>query len=104
MYKRQALLLPTVCRTDLHKIGLRGNGLRHVRREFCVVATGISALIALFAEVVAEKQFVVAGSFGAVGATNRCGDKLRVALVKGRIFQDEQYLSLIHICGLPSIL
>jgi hypothetical protein len=51
-------------------------------------------LIALFAEVVAEKQFVVAGSFGAVGATTRRGDKLRVALVKGRIFQDEQYIRL----------
>ena len=65
-----------------------------MRREFCVVAAGIGALVALLAEVVAEKQFVVAGALGAVGATARRGDKLRVALVEGRIFQDEQYICL----------
>jgi hypothetical protein len=65
-----------------------------VRREFCVVAAGIGALVALLAEVVAEKQLVVAGALGAVGATARRGNKLRVALVEGRVFQDEQYIRL----------
>jgi hypothetical protein len=51
-------------------------------------------LVALLAEVVAEKQFVVAGALGAVGASARRGDKLRVALVEGRIFQDEQNIRL----------
>ena len=91
---RAAFLLSAVGRADLDKVGLGGNGLRHVRREFCVVAAGIGALVALLAEVVAEKQFVVAGALGAVGATARRGDKLRVALVEGRIFQDEQNIRL----------
>ena len=89
-----AFLLPAVCRADLHKVGLGGDGLRNVCREFCVVAAGIGALVALLAEVVAEKQFVVAGALGAVGATARRGDKLRVALVEWRVFQDEQYIRL----------
>ena len=51
-------------------------------------------MVALLAEVVAEKQLVVAGALGAVGATARRGNKLRVALVEWRIFQDEQYIRL----------
>ena len=36
----------------------------------------------------------MAGALGAVGATPRRWNKLRVALVEGRIFQDEQYIRL----------
>jgi hypothetical protein len=48
----------------------------------------------LLAEVVTEKQLVVAGALGAVGATAHCGDKLRVAFIKRRVFQDEQNIGL----------
>jgi hypothetical protein len=36
----------------------------------------------------------VPGTLGAVSATAHCGDKLRVALVKGRVFQNEQNMRL----------
>jgi hypothetical protein len=55
---------------------------------------GIGAAVALLTEVVAKKQLVVAGALGAVGATANSGDKLRVAFIKRRIFQDEQYICL----------
>jgi hypothetical protein len=56
--------------------------------------SGIGTFVALLAEVVAEKQLVVAGALGAVGATARRGNKLRVALIEGCVFQDEQYIRL----------
>ena len=35
-----AFLLPAVCRADLHKVGLGGNGLRHVRRRVLRCSSG----------------------------------------------------------------
>ena len=66
----------------------------HQLRDAGINADTLQGLVALLAEVVAEKQFVVAGALGAVGATARRGDKLHVALVEGRTFQDEQYIRL----------
>ena len=89
---RAAFLLRPVGRADLHKLGFGGNGLCHVRREFGLIAAGIGATVALLSKVVAEQQFVVSGALGAVGATARRGNKLRIALVKGRVFQDKQHV------------
>jgi hypothetical protein len=63
-----------------------------MRCEFRLVAFGINAAVPLLSKVVREKQFVVPGAFGAVGATARRGNQLRVALVKGRVFQDKQHV------------
>jgi len=75
---------------DLHKLRFGGNGLCHVCRNFRLVVLRINAPVALPAEVIAKQEFVVSGSLRAVGATARRGHKLRVALVKGRVFQDKQ--------------
>lgn len=80
---RTAFLLRTVGRADLHDLWFGGNGLCHTRREFGLVATGIGAPVALPAEVIPEQELVMPGTLGAVGATARRGDKLRIALVEG---------------------
>jgi hypothetical protein len=48
----------------------------------------------VLAKVIAEKQFVVPGALGAVGATARRGHKLRIALIEWRVFQNEQHVRL----------
>ena len=57
-----------------------------------MIAVGVNAAVALLSKVVTEKQFVVSGALGAVGATARRGHKLRIALVKGRVFQNKQHV------------
>jgi hypothetical protein len=41
-----------------------------------------------------KQKNIVSGALGAFGATAHCGDKLRVAFIKGCVFQDEQYICL----------
>ena len=99
---RAAFLLCAVGRADLYQLRLRGDGLGDVRRDLGLIAAGVGAAVALPAEVIAEQQLVVSCPLGAVGATARGGNKLRIALVEGRIFQDEQDVrcqSRIAGCG-----
>jgi hypothetical protein len=46
----------------------------------------------MFSEVITEQELVVSGVFRAIGATDRRAHKLRIALVKGRVFQNKQYI------------
>jgi hypothetical protein len=55
-------------------------------------SSGVGTTVALSAEVVTKQQLVMPGAFGAVGTTARRGHKLRVALVKGRVFQNKQHI------------
>ena len=63
-----------------------------MRRYFRLVAFGVNALVPVFSKVVREKQLVVAGAFGAVGAIARRGYKLRIALIERRVFQNKQHI------------
>ena len=99
---RAAFFLCAVGGADLHQLRFRGDGLGDVRRDLGLIAGGVGAAVALPSEVIAKQQLVVACPLGAIGTTASGGDKLRVALVERRIFQDEQDIrcqSRIAGCG-----
>jgi len=91
---RAAFLLSPVGGADLHQFRLRGDRLRDVSRDLCLIAGGVGASVALPAEVIAKEQFVVPRPFRAVGTTTSGVNKLRVALVEWRIFQDQQDIAV----------
>ncbi len=97
---RAAFLLRPVGGADLDKLRLGCNHLCHVRCHLRLIAGGIGASVALPSEVVAEQQLVVSGALRAVAATARCRNKLSIALVKGRVFQDKQDVVSIQNCRL----
>jgi len=87
---RTAFFLSTVGRADLHQFRLRRYGLSDVSRDLRLIAVGVGASVALPAEVIAKQQLVMPRPLGAVGATSRRGNKLRIPLVERSILEDEQ--------------
>ena len=91
---RAAFFLSTVGGADLHELRLRCYGLRDVSRNLRLIAIGVGASVALPSGVIAKQQFVVSCPFRAVGTTASSGNKLRVAFVERRIFQDQQNIAV----------
>jgi hypothetical protein len=67
---------------------LRGDLLGDVSLHFRLMAARISASI-LLAEV-GKQELVVARPLGAIDTTSGDGDKMSVAFVEGRVFEEEQ--------------
>ena len=94
--------LPSFCsavgRADLHQLRLRGDGLGDVRLDLGLIAVRVGAG-ALLAEV---GKTAACCALSAWGNRRNCqrGNKLRIALVERRIFEDEQDLLSIQNCRL----
>jgi hypothetical protein len=58
------------------------------------ITTGVGALVAMLAEVIAKQQLVVACPLGTIGATASGGNKLRVPLIERRVFQHQQDIGI----------
>ena len=87
-----AFLLLAVGRTDLHELGFRRNGFGNMRIDLRVVAGRVGASV-LLADV-RKQELVMPCPFGAIHAASRCWHKLRVPLVEGSMFEDEEDVAL----------
>ena len=89
--RRAAFLLLAVGRADLHELGFRRNGLGNMGIDLRVVAVWVGASVLPY---VRKQELVMPCPLGAVHATPRCRDKLRVPLVEGSEFEDEEDVAL----------
>src|SRR6185312_12384636 len=89
--RRAAFLLLTVCRADLHELGLRRNGLGNMGIDLRVVAVWVGASVLPY---VGKQELVMPRPLRALHATPRRWHKLCVPLVERRKFEDEQDIRL----------
>ena len=88
-----AFRLLLVCRADLDKLRLGGNLGLYVRVQLGGVAIRVGASIRIAADI-GKEQFVVSGALGAIDAASGGGNKLRVAFVERRLFQEQEDVML----------
>ena len=88
-----AFLLLAVGRADLHKLRLRGDGLGDVRIDLGLIAGWVGAASCL-PRSSPNSSLLCPVRLGQSTQLPAVGDKLRVALVERRIFQDEQDVAL----------
>ncbi len=55
-----------------------------------------------FAAHIGKEQFVVSGALGAIDAASGGGNKLRVALVERRLFQEQENVMLNPLLQVPN--
>ena len=83
-----AFRLLLVGRADLDKLRFGGNLGLNVRVELRGIAGRVGASV--HCRYVGKQELVVSGALGAFDAASGGGNKLRVAFVERRLFQDEQ--------------
>jgi hypothetical protein len=89
-----------VCRADLDKFRLGRNLGFHVRVKLGRIAIRVGASIGIRAHV-GKEEFVVSGTFGALDAASGGWDKLRVAFVEWRLFQEQENVMLNPLLQMP---
>src|SRR6185312_7879470 len=89
--RRAAFLLLPVGRADLHELGFRRNGLGNMGIDLRVIAVWVGASVLPY---IRKQELVMPCPLGAVHATPRRWDKLRVPLVEGSEFEDEENVAL----------
>ena len=96
-----AFRLLLVCGADLDKLGFGGDLCLYVCVQFGRVAVRIGASVGIPADI-GEKQFVVSCALGAIDAASGGGNKLRVAFVEGRLFQEQENVMLNPLLQVPN--
>jgi hypothetical protein len=96
-----AFRLLLVCRADLDKLRLGRNLGLYVRVQFGGIAIRVGASIRIPAHI-GKEQLVVSGALRAIDAASGGGDKLRVAFVEWRLFQEQKDVMLYPLLQVPN--
>ena len=79
----------------------RGNLGFYVRVQLGGIATRVGASVHSSADI-GKEQFVVSGALGAIATASGGGDKLRVAFVERRLFQEQKDVMLNPLLQVPN--